>query len=158
MPCYSLARAVGRAPPLWWSAWLQILQGVFGCGRLLLLYLQERHPKSWLCGARNGQNAHRAVGAGGQAEQQLAATCMPIERVPGLCLSDYHKRVLLRKPKLTLKTKRKEALEILQTDKQEEKLGEVDLSVPGLFCGWQLAAIPNYAVRALGLPQVGDVS
>lgn len=84
------------------------------CG-FLLVYLQARHPKSWLCGPRNGKNTHRlafdapaaavaaprkrtVAGAGGEAKQPASdagPTKLTIEEVPGMWLSDYHRNKLL---------------------------------------------------------------
>ena len=84
------------------------------CG-FLLVYLQARHPKSWLCGPRNGKNTHRlafdaptAVAAAPRKRSVLGAEeeakepagdaevdRLTIEEVPGMSLSEYHRNKLL---------------------------------------------------------------
>jgi hypothetical protein len=85
-------------------------------GGFLLVYLQARHAKSWLCGPRNGQNAHRlafdaaagdaaktpskrtataAAAAEGTAVSDSVGSRLAIEEVPGLSLSEYHRNKLM---------------------------------------------------------------
>ena len=151
------------------------------CG-FLLVYLQERHPKSWLCGPRNGKNTHRlafdapaaavprkrtAVETGGEARESAVWTSrLPIEEVPGMSLSEYHRNKLLsgHRPHPS-KKQRAESPATSHGDRTESDsvssvsdggveasptaTSPVPVSLLDLFAGWQLAAVPNYASRAL---------
>ena len=153
------------------------------CG-FLLVYLQERHPKSWLCGPRNGKNTHRlafdappaavprkraAVHTDGDARESASAagaSRLRIEEVPGMSLSEYHRNKLLsgQRPHPSKKQRAESPASShgdgTQSDavSSESDVGAqfspaatspVPVSLLDLFAGWQLAAVPNYASRAL---------
>ena len=138
-------------------------------GGFLLVYLQERHSKSWLCGPRNGANAHRmafaaAEASDGERPAKRPATAadgpesgLAIEQVPGLTLSEYHRNKLLgggRRQQPSKKQRADATAEDGAADKDAAAAAQpapvvVPISLLDLFAGWQLASVPNYASRAL---------
>jgi hypothetical protein len=139
-------------------------------GGFLLVYLQERHSKSWLCGPRNGANAHRMAFAAAEeagdgerpAKRHATAADGPesglaIEQVPGLTLSEYHRNKLLsggRRQQPSKKQRADTPAEDGAADADAAAAAQqapavVPMSLLDLFAGWQLASVPNYASRAL---------